>query len=215
MYVLHLGPAPEFARVVRGWYIDAPEHHFLGFDLALREFHREAEITNLWRLHRPAYEQAVAAYAGVAVRLVETALRYTRATRLQARNVVVIPNLLDTGWVGYGPQIDDTAYVILGPSSEVETGLMQHELLHSAANPAIFEALATLDPATRSRLEEQIGAVVGRQDYRGLEGVVCESAIRAIEIRLATALSWCTRYSMAWPLTRRLRRPSAHSSLTC
>ncbi len=185
MYVLHLGPAPEFARVVRGWFVDAPEHDFLGFDRALREFHREADITRLWGQHRPAYEQAVAAYAAVAAPLAETALHYIRMASFPARAVVVIPNLLDTGWVGYGPQIGDTAYVILGPSAEVEMGLVQHELLHSAANPAIFAALASRDSTVRARLEEQISAVVGRQDYRALEGVVCESVIRALEIRLA------------------------------
>ena len=185
MYVLHLGPAPDFARVVRGWFVDAPEHDFLGFDWALREFHREANITSLWQQHRPAYQRAVAAYAAVAAPLAEAALRYTRMPPIQARHLVVIPNLLDTGWVGYGPQIGDTAYVILGPSAEVETGLLQHELLHSAVNPAIFAALASLDSTARARLEEQISAVVGRQDYRALEGVVCESVIRALEIRLA------------------------------
>ena len=185
MYVLHLGPAPDFARVVRGWFVDAPEHHFLGFDWALREFHREADITSLWRQHRPAYEQAVAAYAAVAAPLAETALHYIRMASLQARTVVVIPNLLDTGWVGYGPQIDDTAYVILGPSAIVETGLFQHEFLHSAVNSAVFAALGRLDAKTRASLKEHIGEVVGRQDYRALEGVVCESVIRALEIRLA------------------------------
>ena len=185
MYVLHLGPAPDFARVVRGWFVDAPEHSFLGFDWALREFHREADITRLWGQHRPAYEQAVAAYSAVAAPLAEAALHYIRMASLQARTVVVIPNLLDTGWVGYGPQIGDTAFVILGPSSEIETGLVQHELLHSAINPAIFAALENLDSATRAHLEERVDAVDGRQDYHGLEGVVCESIIRALEIRLA------------------------------
>ncbi len=153
MYVLHLGPAPEFARVVRGWFVDAPEHHFLGFDWALREFHREADITSLWRQYRPAYEHAVAAYSAVAAPLAETALHYIRIASLQARTVVVIPNLLDTGWVGYGPQIDDTAYVILGPSSEVETGLVQHEL-PIFGPPSELAARASVAAARQGKQQE-------------------------------------------------------------
>ena len=41
-WILQRGPAPDFARAVRGWALNAPAFPFLGFDRALAAFYRGA-----------------------------------------------------------------------------------------------------------------------------------------------------------------------------
>ena len=183
-WILQRGPAPDFARAVDGWALNAPAFPFLGFDRALAAFYRQADIASLWAAQRPAYEAEIARYRSLATPAVDEVFAYLRITAPPTAGVVVLPNLLDAYWRGYGPRVGDLSYVVMGPAVEPNVGLIQHEALHPILNPLVDAHLAAVERGQADRLFAALKPRVAA-GYRTWPNILHESVIRAVEVRLA------------------------------
>jgi hypothetical protein len=186
VWSLHFGPPPDFGRVQPGWDLpNAPALLFLGMDDLLRDFYDEMDIGVLWREVRPEYGRVAVLYQEAAGEAVQDALDYTRMADAPMRNVVIIPNLLDAHYRGYGPQVGETAYVVVGPTEgELDTGLIQHEALHSIVGPLVEAHLSAIDADQSRALYRSLRGRVPAS-YGSWEIIVEEQVVRALDCRLA------------------------------
>lgn len=183
-WVLQRGPAPDFVRAVGGWTLNAPAFAFLGFDCALAAFYRQADIAGLWAAQRPAYEAEITRYRNLATPAVADVFAYLRIAEPPTEGVVVLPNLLDAYWRGYGPRVGDLSYVVMGPAVEPNVGLIQHEAMHPILNPLVDAHLGAVRRDQANRLFAALKPRVSA-GYRTWSNILHESAIRAVEVRLA------------------------------
>ncbi len=183
-WILQRGPAPAFARAVDGWALNAPAFPFLGFDRALAAFYRQADIAGLWAAQRPAYEAEIARYRSLATPAVAEVFAYLRIAAPPTAGVVVLPNLLDAYWRGYGPRVGDLSYVVMGPAVEPNVGLIQHEAMHPILNPLVDAHLGAVERGQADRLFAALKPRVAA-GYRSWPNILHESVIRAVEVRLA------------------------------
>lgn len=185
-WVLHYGPPPEFQRTVAGWHSSAPALLFFGLDNELREFYRAAEIKTLWQQVLPEYTAEVERYRAAAEPAIAKALAYTRLENPPVGHIIVIPNLLDAHWRGYGPHIGQTAYVVVGPTGdEPDIGLVQHEALHSLVGPLVEANQNVITPAQAERLFNRLQTEVDTHSYGTWSAILEESVINALGVRLA------------------------------
>lgn len=183
-WVLQRGPAPDFDRAVAGWWIETPTFPFLGFDRALAAFYREAAIGALWQAQRPAYEAEIARYRALAGPAVDRVSAYLRSEAPPTAGVVVLPNLLDAYWRGYGPRVGDLSYVVMGPAITPNIGLIQHEAMHPLLNPLVDAHAAVIGRDQADRLFAALKPRVSTS-YGTWNSILREHVIRAVEIRLA------------------------------
>lgn len=183
-WILQRGPAPAFARAVDGWALNAPAFPFLGFDRALAAFYRQADIAGLWAAQRPAYEAEIARYRSLATPAVAEVFAYLRIAAPPTAGVVVLPNLLDAYWRGYGPRVGDLSYVVMGPAVEPNVGLIQHEAMHPILNPLVDAHLGAVERGQADRLFAALKPRVAA-GYSSWPNILHESVIRAVEVRLA------------------------------
>jgi hypothetical protein len=183
-WILQRGPAPRFGRGVEGWALDAPAFPFLGFDRALAAFYDEGDIAGLWQAQRPAYDAEIARYRHLVTPAVGKVFAYLKITQPPTGGVVVLPNLLDAYWRGYGPRVGDLSYVVMGPAVEPNIGLIQHEAMHPILNPLVDAHLGAVE---RGQADHLFAALKPRvaAGYRTWPNILHESAIRAVEVRLA------------------------------
>jgi hypothetical protein len=183
-WILQRGPAPDFTRAVDGWALDAPAFPFLGFDRALAAFYRQADIAGLWAAQRPAYEAEIARYRDLVTPAVAEVLAYLKLPQPPTEGVVVLPNLLDAYWRGYGPRVGDLSYVVMGPAINPNIGLIQHEAMHPILNPLVD---AHADAIRRGQADRLFAALKPRvsASYGTWHSILRENVIRAVEIRLA------------------------------
>lgn len=185
-WLLQRGGPPDFSRQAAGWWLDLPAFLFMGMDTALRDFYLEAGIAELWAEHRPAYEAEVARYQDRLAPSLQVTLAYLRLEAPTTGRVVMLPNLLDAYWRGYGQAVGETSYIISGPAEQPNIGLVQHEFMHPIINPLVDANLAAVDPDVARQLFAELKGQVGR-GYQSWEGILHESVIRAVEVRLAAA----------------------------
>ena len=175
---------PLLIRAVDGWAVTAPAFLFFGFDRALAAFYREADIAGLWQAQRPAYDAEIARYRDLVTPAVAEVFAYLKITQPPTEGVVVLPNLLDAYWRGYGPRVGNLSYVVIGPAVEPNIGLIQHEAMHSILNPLVDAHLAAVEPGQADRLFAALKPRVAA-GYRTWPNMLHESVIRAVEVQLA------------------------------
>ena len=183
-YILQRGPAPSFARAVDGWAVTTPAFPFLGFDRALAAFYDEAGIAGLWQAQRPAYDAEIARYRDLVTPAVDDVFAYLKIKWPPTEVVVVLPNLIDAYWRGYGPRVGDLSYVVMGPGVEPNIGLIQHEAMHPILNPLVDAHLGAVERSQADRLFATLKPRVS-VGYRTWPNILHESVIRAVEVRLA------------------------------
>ena len=185
VWVLQRGSAPEFERAEAGWWISTRAANFDGLYSALSDFYKEADIANLWQQIKPQYDATLAYWQP----LVETSLgdlqTYLRISELPVRQIVVIPNLLDSYYSGNGPLIGDIAFVVSGPT-ETELslqGLIEHETLHSIIGPMLDRNHHIISKTQSHRLFTVLKKSMP-SSYGTWPNVLEETIIRAIGLRM-------------------------------
>ncbi|MGE5139382.1 MAG: DUF4932 domain-containing protein [Rudaea sp.] len=186
-WILQRGEPPAFDRTIAGWFVEGmPAFAFFGLDGALRDFYREADIASLWRESEPGYEAEVARYQPLASGAVQQMLDYARLKQPPTGQIIVLPNLLDAYWRGYGPRVGSISYVVLGPSDEPNLSLIQHEALHPIINSSVQANAGVIRPAQAERLYAACKSRVS-PSYGVWETILDESIIRAVSVRLLPA----------------------------
>jgi hypothetical protein len=183
-WLLQRGGPPDFSRQAGGWWVNAPAFPFLGLSGALSDFYREAGIAELWQRYRPAYEAEAARYQALLAPSLQNTLDYLRMSPPATGRVIMLPNLLDAYWRGYGPAVGETSYIVSGPAEQPNIGLLQHEFMHPLLNPLVDANLQAIDPDQARRLYDHLKGQVSR-GYQNWDGILRESVIRAVEVRLA------------------------------
>jgi hypothetical protein len=183
-WLLQRGGPPDFSRQAEGWWPSVPAFMFLGMDDALRDFYLEADIAALWQHSRTEYEAETARYQELIDPSLRATLDYLRMSPSATGRVVMLPNLLDAYWRGYGPAVGNTSYIVSGPAEQPNVALVQHEFMHPLINPLVDANLEAVDPGRARQLFAELKSGVAR-GYRSWEGILHESVIRAVEVRLA------------------------------
>lgn len=183
-WVLQRGPAPRFDRAVEGWWLPKPAFLFHGFDRALAAFYEEADIATLWQQQLPAYEGEIERYREAASPAVDAVLAYLKTPEPPTRGVIVLPNLLDAYWRGYGELVGGLSYVVMGPAVQPNIGLIQHEAMHPIINPMVDAHLGAVGQGQTDRLLAILKPAMAGSGYGTWPSILHESAIRAIEVRL-------------------------------
>lgn len=185
VWVLQRGPAPEFGRAEASWSVTTRAADFAGLAEALSYFYTQADIPSLWQQVEPQYRSEISRWQPLAETSLSNVLTYLQVTGIPFRQLVVIPNPLDSYYSGNGPQIGDLAYVVAGPS-ETELslqGLIEHETLHSIIGPMLDENLRIISPAQADRLfaglKESMPA-----SYASWASAIEETLIRSIGLRM-------------------------------
>jgi hypothetical protein len=185
VWMLQRGPAPEFGRTEAAWSVTTRAADFNGLAAALRDFYTEADIPALWRQVEPEYRTEIAHWQPLAETSLSNILTYLDLTELPFRQLVVIPNPLDSYYSGNGPQIGELAYVVAGPSETDLSlqGLIEHETLHSIVGPMLDRNLAIIPPAQGDRL---FAALKERMpsSYGSWASAIEETLIRSIGLRM-------------------------------
>ncbi len=183
-WVLQRGEPPLFGRAVTQWSIDGvPAFAFWGLDSALADFYREADIASLWREVEPDYAREIARERPIVNPAVDAAFDYVRVKKEDTAPIIVLPNLMDAYWRGYGPKVGDTSYIVLGPSDTPNPSLIQHEALHPIVNPLVAANLDVIEPDKANQLYSMLRTRVS-SSYPLWETILDESVIRAIGLRL-------------------------------
>jgi len=185
VWCLHFGEAPQFKRAVAGWHLPAlPALLFFGLDDAVRAFYREADLGSVWAQVQPYYQAEAEALRAAAPPALQSTLDYLRLRTLPIDRIVIIPNLLDAHWSGYGPEIGGVGYVIVGPTRQPPSlDLVQHEALHSLLGPLVNADAGSVDRAQAERLQTALRpGLTG--SYGTWESLLEESAVRAVGVRL-------------------------------
>lgn len=186
LWALGRGEPPGFERAVAGWYVEnAPAAPFAGAERALAGFYEEADIAGMWAEVLPLYTAAAREIEPLAALAAQEALDYLRVVDPPIDQVVIIPNLVDSHYSGYGPHIGRTAYIVAGPTEDEINliGLVQHEMMHPIVGPMVEAHLDVLTPQTQRQI-----AAIARNDmpdgYRSAGTTVEETLIRAIGYRM-------------------------------
>jgi hypothetical protein len=111
-------------------------------------------------------------------------LAYLRIGQPPPAGVIVLPNLLDANWRGYGPRVGEISYVLMGPAIEPNIGLIQHEAMHPIINPLVDAHMGVIERGQADHLFAGLKPRVAA-GYRAWPTMLRESVIRAVEVRLA------------------------------
>ena len=154
VWVLQRGNGPEFARAEPGWWVTTRAADFDGLADALKDFYIEADIPDLWQKVEAEYRGEIERWQPLADASLCNIQEYLGISEFPFRQLVIIPNLLDSYYDGYGPQIGDIAYVVAGPTETERslTGLIEHEALHSIIGPMLDRNRNVVSPAQADRL---------------------------------------------------------------
>ncbi len=184
VWALQRSNPPAFARQAEGWWVSgSPAAVFFGLDDPLRQFYLEADIAALWQRSLGEYEAESARYRAAVGPAVQQMLAYLRVRNMPTDRIVVLPNLLDAYWRGYGPRIGSVSYVVVGPGETPNIGLVQHEAMHPIINPLVDANLKVIEKDRADQLYRAMRPHVG-SGYQEWSTIVKECVIRAVGVRL-------------------------------
>lgn len=150
-WVLHHGEPPVFPEINPAWQSILP----LDIDAVgalLGDFWSKYQLGIIWEKVSPTYQQATIHLEKVGQEAVTRLVNYFKTDSLGIDEFVIIPNFLDSHYIGLGPTIGQTAFAILGPDFDNFTlSKVMHEFLHSIINP-LTEHLPGIQQ--RSKLRE-------------------------------------------------------------
>lgn len=189
-WALSRGSAPAFARAEPKWWVTTNAAPFYEFDDVLADFYHEADIPAIQRQVGADYQAQVDYLQPLAEQSLDHITGYLRDDAVPFKQLVVIPNLLDRYYSGYGPQIGERAYVVAGPTESEGNmiGLVEHEALHSIIGPMLEQNASVVSSQQANSL---YGVLKTRMpgSYGTWESALEETLIRAINQRMNNDLS--------------------------
>jgi len=97
----------------------------------LKKFSKEVSAQKLWKLLKPYYYKESKKLAPIFEKETRRIIKFINGSVPKLNRIILIPNLLDAFWRGYGIKIKDVGYIVVGPGSEKNNAeLIRHELLH-------------------------------------------------------------------------------------
>lgn len=101
------------------------------FILNLKFFTQESSTKKAWEILRSYHLKEVQKLFPILKKeIIKTTLFINKPSE-NLKKIILIPNLLDAYWRGYGLKIKNIGYIVVGPGAEKNHGeLIRHELLH-------------------------------------------------------------------------------------
>ncbi len=104
------------------------------FHSNLKFFSKEPIIKNLWLIFKNYQIREAKKLFPLFKKEIEKLIKFINQPVAYPKKIVLVPNLLDAYWSGYGFKINKVGYVIVGPGAlKNQARLITHELLHVLA----------------------------------------------------------------------------------
>jgi len=101
------------------------------FNLNIKKFAQEPSTRRMWRFLKKYYLKEIKKLFPILKKETTRMMVFIDKPSKNFKKVILIPNLLDAFWRGYGLKIKNTGYIVVGPGAEKNQGeLMRHEFLH-------------------------------------------------------------------------------------
>lgn len=190
---LALGPPPNFS--LQGKPDEWPEEirALANMQPMFPSFYQTSGGEALWAKYRPAYAAEARNYVPLLRDVMLETLRYfhMEARIAMDRSIVVIPDLLNAYGTAHARNINNTYYLILGPTtgSSAERTAIRHEYLHFLVDPLILKYGKQIiaKNSLLALVQKQADAKSAfRQDFFL---VATESLLRAVDSRLADEIN--------------------------
>ena len=186
---LWLGPPPDFQLVADPADLPPDARFVRDFGELVRAFWSQARLAELWEVMEPMHQRELERYRPLLEEVVKTTLKYFRVPLRVAlgKEIRLIPNLLNVKDLVNARNLEQTYFVLVGPSDEVsgQRRELEHEYLHFLLDnliqkygASLLEHEALLDLAQRQPNT--------RHDYQNQFLLIAsESLIEAVQTRLA------------------------------
>lgn len=184
-YALSVTGPPDFAWKSRDVEVPPDAMNLAGLTPLLVDFYRQANLEELWRRARPAYDQELEKYHGPVLRMTNTVDGYLRVPTAGylGRRFALFIDLLAAPQQVQTRNYGDDAFVIVSPSAEPRMYDIRHAYLHFEIDPIMIkygmdlqQKRSLLDLVQLSPLEANY-----KNDFVLLAN---ESLIKAVESRL-------------------------------
>lgn len=178
-YALSLTGPPQFVE-------QRPAGGFQGLSRILSDFYTGARIAEIWQPASDAQTRVAGLYASSAPAIIGGLLDYARASDIPAKNIVVIPNILDSPGENYLAVQQETAFFVIGTAGAVERPaltMLSARLLLQEVDLKRADMAAEIQRT--EPLFELVKDTVKGSGYDRWEQVVRESLVAAVTARLA------------------------------
>lgn len=185
VWILQRGNPPAFNRAEPGWWVNNRASRFYGLADSLSDFYTEANIHDLWQTLDDNFQSEINHLTPISNQSIADIQNYLKNDYLPFKQIVIIPNPLDAYYSGTGPQINETAFVIAGPTETDLSlaGLIEHETLHSVIGPMLDKNNKIISSMVSKELYEVLKDSMP-SGYGSWESILEESIIRAINLRM-------------------------------
>jgi hypothetical protein len=101
------------------------------FVLNLKNFTKEPLIKKAWKVFKNYHLKEAQKLFPIFKKEIIRMIAFINKSPENLKKIILIPNLLDAYWRGYGLKIENIGYIVVGPGAEKNHGeLIRHELLH-------------------------------------------------------------------------------------
>lgn len=190
-YTMSLSGEYPFKRVLPypgNWWASLRERFFgvYGFEKIMNDFWVTMKLDTLWKEVYPEYLAEVKRFNINRINKEEGYIwEYVRLPKNKnGKNLVSIPNPLDTQWSAFSVEYEDYFFMVSSPGSH-DYGLNIHEYLHGVAGPIVEKYYAKYKDKLRPYLEANRSKPIIRDNYNSLEGFIEENLVRAMDLRIS------------------------------
>ncbi|MFH1129206.1 MAG: hypothetical protein V1686_00505 [Patescibacteria group bacterium] len=104
------------------------------FILNFRKASQDSSIKKLWQIFKIYHLKEAKKLFSVFKTELTKIMAFTNKSSKNLKKIILIPNLLDAFWRGYGFKIQNIGYIVVGPGAKKNQGeLIRHEFLHILA----------------------------------------------------------------------------------
>lgn len=184
-WALSVNGAPDFAWRVRDVEVPPDARALEGFQELMIDFHRQANLAELWKRSQPAYDAEIEKYHAGLIKITGAVDGYLRvpANGYLGRRFLVVVDLLGAPAQVQTRNYGEDAFVIVTASPQPRLFDIRHAYLHFEVDPIVIkygmelqQKRSLIDFAQTAPLEDQF-----KQDYTLLAN---ECLIKAVEAKL-------------------------------
>ncbi len=126
----------------------------------LKLFSNKSAVKNLWEEAEEEYRKQTETLLPIFTSQVKKLITFLPQVKEKIEKVIIIVNLLDAYWCGYGVETSNVGFVVVGPgATDNDAELVRHELLHLLAPkfeiPGEFIATNFSDYQSQETLKEE------------------------------------------------------------
>jgi tetratricopeptide (TPR) repeat protein len=186
-FALTIDGPPEFESHLKPEEVPPDIRKLEGFNHLLARFYQEANVENLWKRARPAYDEMIAAYHGGVTRSLLEANAYLRnpTSGYRGRRFQIYVELLGAPNQIQTRSYKDDYFVIVTPSAEPRIEDIRHAYLHYLLDPLALRYFEQLNRLKGLADFAQPAPALDQSYKDDFMLFATECMIKAVESRLA------------------------------